>query len=81
LATTSTDLEDEKSGTPRLVRHKVFSTTPRLCPVCLTPLQKIGELGGWLIPQNYLCPKCGYNGIAFLEETPEDEKRPQKATD
>jgi len=74
-------LEDADIGTPRFVRRKVFSTTPHLCPVCLTPLQKMGELGGWLIPQNYLCPKCGYTGIAYLEEAQKDQKEEKERAD
>ncbi len=68
------DLEDREIGKPRLVRRKVFANRPRLCVVCLTPLEKLSELGGWLIPQDYLCPKCGYRGYAFLEEAPNERK-------
>jgi len=60
---------------PRLVRRKVFENRPRLCPVCLGRLQKLSGLGGWLIPQDYLCPSCGYRGYAFLEELPDAEKK------
>ena len=67
-------MEDEDSGTPRLVRRKVFANRPRLCVVCLTPLEKLSGLGGWLIPQDYLCPKCGYRGYAYLEEVPKERK-------
>ena len=68
-------MEDADVGTPKLVRRKVFTNTPRLCVVCLTPLEKLSGLGGWLIPQDYLCPKCGYTGHAYLEQVPEDRKK------
>ena len=64
---------DSDAGKPRLVRRKVLSRTPRLCAVCLTPLEKLSSLGGWLVPQDYLCPKCGYRGYAYLEEVPRDQ--------
>ena len=28
------------------------------------------QLGGWLIPQDFECPNCGYTGYAYLEVTP-----------
>ncbi|MGA2665731.1 MAG: hypothetical protein ABSF83_12400 [Nitrososphaerales archaeon] len=68
-------MDDADVGKPRLVRRKVFENRPRLCPVCLTPLKKLSGLGGWLIPQDYLCPSCGYRGYAFLEELPDAEKK------
>ena len=61
-------------GTPRFVRRKAFANRARLCAVCLTPLKKVGELGGWLVPQTYYCPKCGYTGYLFLEPDPETGK-------
>lgn len=63
--------KDEDEERPRLVRRKVFSTTPRLCPSCLTPLRRGSELGGWLTPQDYYCANCGYRGYAFLEAKPQ----------
>jgi hypothetical protein len=59
----------ESAAVPRLVRRKAFSKTPKLCPSCLSRLEKLGELGGWLLPQNYYCPRCGYEGYAYLENT------------
>jgi hypothetical protein len=65
--------EDEDSQRPRLVRRKVLAIVPRLCPSCLTPLQRISELGGWLTPQDYFCPNCGYRGYAYLEAAAQDK--------
>lgn len=63
--------EDAEVGAPRLVRRKILSVVPRLCPSCLSPLQGVTELGGWLIPQDYFCPNCHYRGHAYLEADPD----------
>jgi hypothetical protein len=63
--------KDQDPDAPRLVRRKVLAVVPRLCPSCLSPLQRISELGGWMTPQDYFCPKCGYRGYAYLEAAPE----------
>lgn len=61
---------DEKK--PRLVRRGIGKRT-KLCPKCLTPLKQAGSLSGWILPEEYQCPKCGYRGFAALERD-EDEK-------
>jgi len=61
-------------GTPRLVRRKAFSKATKLCAKCLTPLVSLSELGGWLVPQDYFCPNCGYKGYAYLEADPDSSK-------
>jgi hypothetical protein len=63
--------DDPESFAPRLVRRKVLAVVPRLCPACLTPLKRVSELGGWLVPQDYYCANCGYQGHAYLEPDPE----------
>jgi hypothetical protein len=63
--------DEPKADAPRLVRRGVLKIVPKLCPSCLSPLQRISELGGWLTPQDYFCPKCGYQGYAYLEADPE----------
>ena len=65
---------DLRVGTPRFVRRAAFANRERLCAVCLSPLKKVGELGGWLVPQTYYCPKCGYTGYVYLEPDPETAK-------
>ncbi len=53
---------------PRLTRKSPFTLTTKLCPRCLKPLQRGTKLGGWLVPQDYICPQCGYRGTLFLEK-------------
>jgi len=68
-------MEDEEDFAPKLVRRKVFENVPRLCVKCLTPLERISELGGWLVPQDYYCPNCGYKGYAYVEAARGGEKK------
>lgn len=60
----------EEDGTegPRLSRRSPLTPTRKLCPKCLVPLKTGNRLGGWLVPQDYYCPGCGYAGVVFLEE-------------
>jgi hypothetical protein len=53
---------------PGLTRKSPFALTLKLCPKCLKPLQRGSRLGGWLVPQDYFCPECGYHGIVFVEK-------------
>ena len=64
-------VDDAEPEAPRFVRRGVLAIAPRLCPSCLTPLRRVSELGGWLVPQDYYCPNCGYQGHAYLEADPE----------
>lgn len=48
-------------------RKSPLTPTRKLCPKCLNPLQTGSELGGWLVPQDYFCSKCGYRGMVFIE--------------
>jgi len=39
-----------------------------LCPKCKSPrIKKVGKFSGWLIPEEYYCPNCGYKGPIVLE--------------
>jgi len=58
---------DDREGVPKFVRRKAFESVPRLCVKCLTPLQRVSELGGWMVPQDYYCPNCGYRGYVYVE--------------
>jgi len=59
---------DFEVGRPRVVRKNPMIPTTKLCPRCLKPLQKGSKLGGWLVPQDYYCEACGYQGTLFLEK-------------
>ncbi len=64
-------------GQPRLVRRSPLRPAQKLCPRCLAPVRNASKLGGWLIPMNYDCPKCGYHGTAFLERADGDAEKGQ----
>ncbi len=49
----------------------------KLCPRCLSKLEKIGELSGWLVPDDYLCENCGYHGHVALEATSQEQVPPK----
>ena len=51
-----------------MTRRSAFAPTVKRCPRCLQPLQKGSKLGGWLVPQDYYCEACGYQGTLFLEQ-------------
>ena len=68
-------MSDFEVGKPRLARKSPLAASTKLCPKCLQPLRRGGKFGGWLIPQDYYCPRCGYRGTLFLEKSePEGEK-------
>ena len=64
---------EEESDEPRLklTRLSPLARTQKLCPRCLNPLNRGSKLGGWLIPQDYYCSKCGYTGTVYLEKATE----------
>lgn len=73
-------MNGEKDGQPRIVRRAALSKAPKLCPRCLSPLSRGSRLGGWLIPQDYYCEKCGYKGHAYLESRREESEENTKDT-
>jgi hypothetical protein len=78
--------EDADEGMPRLVRRNPSKPVIKYCVNCLSPLEKGSELGGWLVPQDYYCKKCGYKGYVYLEDRrSEDEaanaKKEEQRTD
>ncbi len=65
---------------PRIVRRNPSKPVTKLCVNCLSPLSKGSELGGWLVPQDYYCKKCGYKGYVYLEDRrSEDEQARDKS--
>jgi hypothetical protein len=71
-------MDDRATEGPRFVRRSPIAKVPRLCPNCLTVLTMGSGLGGWLIPQDYYCTKCGYKGYAFLEQERKDDPSPDR---
>jgi len=62
---------------PKLARRSPFVLATKLCPRCLNPLEGRSKLGGWLIPQDYYCTKCGYSGSVFVEKEHESSAEPK----
>ena len=58
----------------KFTRKSPLTPTLKLCPKCLSPLQTMGKLGGWLLPQEYYCTECGYQGLVFVEKEYEVKK-------
>jgi len=70
---------EEDDTAPRLARRSPLRPATKLCPRCLTPLTPRSNLGGWLVPQDYYCSKCGYAGTVFLEkDRDEPSSEPEK---
>ncbi len=53
---------------PRVVRRNPTKPVTKFCVNCLSPLEKGSQLGGWLVPQDYYCSRCGYKGYVYLED-------------
>jgi len=66
---------------PRLVRRNPSKPVTKYCVNCLSPLEKDSELGGWLVPQDYYCKKCGYRGYVYLEDrrTEDEAEKSERA--
>tara|TARA_B100000315_G_scaffold225292_1_gene231413 strand:- start:447 stop:662 length:216 start_codon:yes stop_codon:yes gene_type:complete len=58
----------EKPKIIKLTRRKI-SKYPRLCPECLSILEQMSPLSGWMTPDYYKCQKCGYSGPIGLENS------------
>jgi hypothetical protein len=48
--------------------RRVISKKKKLCPKCLKELKQTSSLGGWLLPTEYVCQFCGYQGYGALEK-------------
>jgi hypothetical protein len=59
---------------PRLVRRNPSKPVTKFCVNCLSPLSRGSELGGWLLPQDYFCKKCGYKGFVYLEDRSKEDE-------
>lgn len=62
--------QSEESEEADVVKiRRVFSKKKKLCPQCLKEMKPTSSsLGGWLIPQEYVCRSCGYHGFVALED-------------
>lgn len=40
----------------------------KICPICESRnLRLSSQFDGWLIPEIYICPDCGYRGPIYIE--------------
>lgn len=73
--TTSEKVTEDTVQVPSLrasLKRRNLKGKEKLCPRCLGKLAVLGELSGWLVPEEYVCEKCGYHGHVSLERTPEE---------
>lgn len=70
---------DPDEAMPRLVRRNPSKPVTKYCINCLSPLEKGSQLGGWLLPQDYFCKKCGYKGYVFLEDRRSEDEAERAA--
>jgi predicted RNA-binding Zn-ribbon protein involved in translation (DUF1610 family) len=53
----------------------------KFCPKCGNPNIKLSSsLDVWLLPEQYLCEKCGYRGPIALEVVEEESSEKEKGT-
>lgn len=55
------------------VRRRSLAGRQKLCPQCQSELKIGSPLSGWLVPNFYICEKCGYSGYVALEEAPKED--------
>lgn len=56
------------SGKPRITRKPISRRKTRYCPICTGKLKHALGLSGWLLPDEFVCPTCGYRGPIGLEK-------------
>ena len=40
----------------------------KVCPICESrEIRRSSEFDGWLVPELYVCPDCGYKGPIYME--------------
>lgn len=69
---TNSDVDLEINLKPKLKRRNL-SPRKKLCPECLSEIRIKTALSGWLVPDYYICDKCGYSGYVALEEISKEE--------
>ncbi|MCX7759493.1 MAG: hypothetical protein N2169_07825 [bacterium] len=50
------------------ITRKPLKKKIKYCPVCLSELNLVKGIYGWLVPEEYECPVCGYRGPIGLEK-------------
>jgi predicted RNA-binding Zn-ribbon protein involved in translation (DUF1610 family) len=65
------EIAPDESAKPRLVRRSLAPRS-KLCPQCLSELKVATSVSGWLVPNFYVCEKCGYSGYVALEKKTEE---------
>ena len=56
----------------RNIKHRKPSAI--YCPKCGdSNIKKSSSFDSWLIPAKYICEKCGYSGILYMELEKKDE--------
>lgn len=44
----------------------------KICPACGSPVKRLSKFSGWLTPEIWFCPKCGYKGPLYAEKEVEE---------
>ena len=58
----------------KTMKHK--KPSPIFCPKCCSPdIRLSSSLDNWLIPQKYICEKCGYVGSVVMEIEEDNEEK------
>lgn len=52
---------------PKITRRPIKRRV-KYCPICLSELTLVKGIYGWLVPEEYECPVCGYRGPIGLEK-------------
>ncbi|MDG7001208.1 MAG: hypothetical protein JRN15_19095 [Nitrososphaerota archaeon] len=60
----------DSSSKVKITRRKLAGRQ-KYCPQCFSELNRGSELSGWLVPDYYVCEKCGYSGHVALERSSE----------
>ena len=66
-------VSESDSGSKIKLKRRKLGGRQKLCPKCLSPLILASSLSGWLVPEYYACPKCGYSGYVAFEEMPKEK--------
>ena len=54
--------------------------TPKYCPKCGSPeLTLSSKYDMWILPEQYICKKCGYKGPIVMELEDEEKKKKDEA--